>query len=69
MKKATQKFIRSFVANKIATDITTAENLPSGLQAIMYSVGTYGVNAALFEDEHGDLFAVTARTTNLFRLL
>lgn len=69
MTKTTQKAILSYVTSKLATDITTAGNLPTGLCAIMYSVGTYGINAALFENADGDLFVITCRSTNLFRLL
>lgn len=69
MEKMTLKEIKRLVINGHAADITTAENIPAGLSVVGYSSGIYGVNGALLSDNSGNLYAVTARCSNLFRVL
>ena len=71
MKKITQKAIRE----TRATDITNysfdqANKLMNAhtLRTIAMSFGVYGMNGALFEDENGDLYKITARNSTLFQM-
>ena len=71
MMKTTRKAIRE----TCATDITNysfeqADELMKthNLQTIAMSFGVYGMNGALFEDENGDLYKITARNTTLFQM-
>ena len=71
MKKTTQKAIRE----TCATDITNynfdqAEELMKvhTLRTVAMSYGVYGMNGALFEDENGDLYKITARNSTLFQM-
>lgn len=69
MEKMTLKEIKRFVINGHAADITTAESIPGGLSVVGYSAGVYGVNGALLSDNNGNMYAVTARCSNLFRVI
>ena len=72
MMKTTLREIRAFVKDGRAVDITTAPeaDIPTCKTCIAYSVGTYGVNGCVVRDTNtGKLYAVTARTTNLFRVI
>lgn len=40
-----------------------------GLECIAISTGVYGVNGALFQDQSGALYKITARTASLFQLI
>ena len=66
----TQREIKSYVADGKARDVTTAElDMTRSYREIGISYGRYGMNGGLFQDrETGELLAVTARCTNLFRL-
>lgn len=71
MKKTTQKAIRE----TCATDVTNysfdqANKLIKAhtLQTIAISFGVYGMNGALFEDENGELYKITARNSTLFQM-
>ena len=71
MKKTTQKAIRE----TCATDITNysfdkADELMNAhtLRTVAMSFGIYGMNGALFQDENGDLYKITARNTTLFQM-
>ena len=71
MMKATQKAIRE----TCATDITNysfdqANELMNAhiLRTVAMSFGVYGMNGALFEDENGELYKITARNTTLFQM-
>lgn len=65
----TKKYIREMVRMGVARDITNAEfeKLPR-LEEVGLSFGVYGMNGGLFEDNDGNLYAVTARNTLLFQL-
>ena len=67
MVKITQKIIKGVNA----IDITSyseeqIKQLPR-LEKIAYSVGIYGMNSLLLEDENGKRYKITSRSTNLFR--
>ena len=71
MKKATQKAIRETCATDItnynfdqANDLTNAHTL----RTVAMSYGVYGMNGALFEDENGELYKITARNSTLFQM-
>ena len=71
MEKTTRKAIRE----TCATDITNysfdqADELMNKhtLQTVAKSFGVYGMNGALFQDENGDLYKITARNTTLFQM-
>ena len=71
MMKTTQKAIRE----TRATDITNysfdrADELMNAhtLRTIAMSFGVYGMNGALFEDENGELYKITARNSTLFQM-
>ena len=38
------------------------------LRTVAMSYGVYGMNGALFEDENGELYKITARNTTLFQM-
>lgn len=67
MVKITQKIIKGVNA----IDITCyskeqIKQLPR-LEKIAYSVGIYGMNGLLLEDENGKRYKIISRSTNLFR--
>lgn len=75
MRKYTQKHLRELVADGIAQDITRlsfgeADALyRQGITKVGYSVGVYGCNGALFQDNHsGAYYAITARNSTLAQL-
>ena len=71
MKKITRKAIRETCAIDItnysfdqANDLMNAHTL----RTIAMSFGVYGMNGALFQDENGELYKITARNTTLFQM-
>ena len=71
MKKTTQKAIRETRATDItnysfeqADELMNAHNL----QTVAMSFGIYGMNGALFQDENGELYKITARNSTLFQM-
>ena len=71
MKKTTKKAIRETYAMDItnysfdqANDLMNAHTL----RTVAMSYGVYGMNGALFEDENGDLYKITARNSTLFQM-
>ena len=70
MTKYTLKELRRLVAIGAARDITSvnADNLlKSNYEKIGYSRGIYGINGGLIKDADGNFYAITARSSNLFR--
>lgn len=73
--KVTKKEIKKIVESGKAMDITYISDIElkklkeNDLEMIAFSIGTYGINAALFEDKNGKKYAITARTSNLFGLI
>lgn len=71
MKKMKLKEIKSLVKYGAAKDITTwpGEDIERmALETVALSSGKYGMNGGLFQAKSGELYAVTARNSNLFRL-
>ena len=71
MKKTTRKAIRETYAMDItnysfdqANDLMNAHTR----RTIAMSFGVYGMNGALFQDEDGELYKITARNTTLFQM-
>ena len=71
MKKTTRKAIRETYAMDItnysfdqANDLMNKHNL----RTVVMSYGVYGMNGALFEDENGELYKITARNSTLFQM-
>ena len=76
MIKTTQKALKKYVAAGIAHDITQYSfeeakilRLAHSLETIAVSSGIYGLNGALLKNEHGKLYAITARNTILAQLV
>ena len=71
MMKTTQKAIRETYAIDITNySFDQADELMNkhNLQTIAMSFGVYGMNGALFKDENGELYKITARNTTLFQM-
>ena len=69
MKKYTQKMLKDAVKFHLAIDITTDDStVNERLTVIGYSRGIYGINGALLEgDQTHELYAICARSSNLFK--
>lgn len=71
MKKTTRKAIRETYAMDITNySFDQANDLMNvhTLRTIAMSFGVYGMNGALFEDENGELYKITARNSTLFQM-
>ena len=71
MKKTTRKAIRETYAMDITNySFDQANELMNAhtLRTIAMSYGVYGMNGALFEDENGELYKITARNSTLFQM-
>ena len=71
MEKTTQKALRRMICDGIAINANSMEpeQLPRNVEKIAISYGIYGMNGGLFRDcETGELYVITARNTNLFRI-
>ena len=71
MKKTTRKAIRETYAMDITNySFDQANELMNThtLRTIAMSFGVYGMNGALFEDENGELYKITARNSTLFQM-
>ena len=71
MKKITRKTIRETYAMDITNySFDQANELMNKhtLRTIAISFGVYGMNGALFQDEKGDLYKITARNSTLFQM-
>ena len=69
MKKTTRKAIRETYAMDITNySFDQANDLMNKhtLRTVAMSFGVYGMNGALFEDESGELYKITARNTTIF---
>lgn len=72
MKQYKQKDLKALVNSGAAIDITTADEdrIPKRFDKVGYSHGVYGMNGCLIQDrDSGLLYAVTSRSTNLFRIM
>lgn len=71
MMKTTQKAIRETCATNITNyNFDQADDLMNThtLRIVAMSYGAYGMNGALFEDENGELYKITARNSTLFQM-
>ena len=71
MKKTTRKAIRATCAIDITNySFDQANELMNAhtLRTVAMSFGVYGMNGALFEDENGELYKITARNSTLFQM-
>ena len=71
MKKTTKKAIRETYAIDITNySFDQANDLMNThtLRTVAMSFGVYGMNGALFEDENGELYKITARNSTLFQM-
>lgn len=70
MNKCTLKTIKDYIRLGIATDVTNyaSEELPKCYNKICYSSGIYGINGGVYEDAEGNMYAITSRNSNLFRI-
>ena len=71
MKKITRKTIRETYAMDITNySFDQANELMNKhtLRTVAMSFGVYGMNGALFEDENGELYKITARNSTLFQM-
>lgn len=72
-KRLTQKEIKGFVRDGLATDITSWSEKEidelGNLEIVDVSLGQYVMNGALFQDRDGNLYAVTSRSSILFHLV
>ena len=72
MKKVAQKEIKRLVQIGVAIDVTNVDvPVPKGyFEKLMWSQGAYGANGVVVKDTgDGTLYAVTNRSSALFRLL
>lgn len=73
-KKLTQKELKRLVKTGAAVDITAwdsekiKELQNKNIEKVGLSFGIYGMNGGLFKDKDGNLYTITARTSNLFAL-
>ena len=71
MMKTTRKAIRETYAIDITNySFDRANELMNAhtLRTVAISFGVYGMNGALFEDENGVLYKITARNSTLFQM-
>lgn len=67
MKKTTQKEIRWYIRNGMATQIEKPGEVKGNLEVIAMSFGVYGMNGALLQDkDSGERYAIPSRNTALF---
>lgn len=73
MKKISKKELKSYIALELAKDINClsveecrALNAKCDLEKVAYCTGTYGISGGLLKDKKtGNMYAITARNTNL----
>ena len=71
MMKTTRRAIRETCAVDITNySFDQANELMNAhtLRTVVMSFGVYGMNGALFEDENGELYKITARNSTLFQM-
>ena len=52
-----------------AKDVSDEKDLPRKWEVIAISAGTYGVNGCVYSDKEGNLYKITKRCSNLFRII
>ena len=75
MKKQALKFIKDCVRTGLCTDITDYSFtetqiflMDNNIEIIYYSVGTYGINGIIVQNQDGNLYTVTKRNSVLFQI-
>lgn len=74
MKKISKKELKSYIALELAKSIDylplekcRALNAECDFEKVAYCIGVYGISGGLLKDKKtGDMYAITARNTNLF---
>lgn len=68
MERYTQKQLKQLVRTGAAIDVTndSKRRISGYYRQVGYSCGVYGCNGMLLQDESGQLYAVTARTTAIY---
>lgn len=67
MQKYTQKQLKNLVKSGAAIDCTyDRERRVNNYRQIGYSAGVYGCNGMLLQDQNGQLYAITSRTTAIY---
>ena len=68
MEKYTQKQLKNVVKCGVAIDCTydRERRIKGYYKQIGYSAGVYGCNGMLLQDENGQLYAITSRTTAVY---
>lgn len=72
LKQYKQKELKALARSGLAVDITTAPDseIPTSFDRIGYSHGVNGMNGGLIQDRKtGRYYAVTAHSSNLFRIM
>ncbi len=72
MRKVTQSFLKSLVRDGIAEDVTDAdwEDIKDKVyDKIYYSTSELGLNGCGFTDKDGNMYVITSRGANLFRVV
>lgn len=70
--QTTQKALKALARNGSAIDATNyqPEHLPQNYDILQVSRGIYGMNGCLIVDrDSGDWYVITARNSNLFRIV
>lgn len=52
-----------------AKDVSDEKDLPKKWKIIAISTGAYGVTGCVYSDEEGNLYKITKRCSNLFRII
>lgn len=71
MRKYALRELKRMISTGAAGNLTNASPaaIPAQYEKIGYSAGTYGINGGLIRDtESGELYAITARNSILFRI-
>ena len=74
MKKISKKELKSYITLELAKSIDClsleecrALNAECDFEKVAYCTGTYGISGGLLKDKKtGNMYAITARNTNLF---
>ena len=74
MKKISKKQLKTYITLELAKSIDRLSleecrtlNAKCDFEKVAYCTGTYGISGGLLKDKKtGDMYAITARNTNLF---
>ena len=68
MRKMSLREIKGYILTGMAKDVTNEKYIPDCYSKEAYSTGIYGINGGLYKDKAGNMYAITARNSNLFRI-